>query len=311
MSAGAQKCVALSSTGETQTYTLQVGTSTQPGRCSIEFVDYAIPEKVISKDFSYEEVVIVPIGDVHFGAKGFAHRSFMDFRNSVEKEYGDKQIYYLGMGDYVDAYRATVRKAFLNLAPDDGDAIDDYMYERLDEFYHMMHSTKGKWLGLLGGNHTWTFRHGGTFETELAKMLDTDYLGDCADVQMKFSSSGKSRGSVGIWAHHGVGGRKYPVGKLIDDICPHFPDSDIFLMGHVHLREYRDFIRMRRVGKQYVDQVGVAAITGGWLKGYIEGPSTYVERKAMKPRAVGGLVLKVRPRMVHGIWAPRIRMETI
>jgi hypothetical protein len=277
----------------------------------MEFLDYAVPEKIKAVDMPYEEIIIVPIGDVHYGAKGFAERSFLDFRSTIEHEYGDKQIYYLGMGDYVDAYRTTVRRAFKHLAPDDGDAVDDYMYDKLERFYSLIGGTKGKWLGMLQGNHTWEFRSGGTFDTELCKMLETDFLGDCADVQLKFSSSNHARGNVGIWAHHGTGGRKYPVGKLIDDICPHFPDSDIFLMGHVHLREYRDFIRMRRVGKQYVDQVGVAAITGGWLKGYIPGPSTYVERKALKPRAVGGIVIKVRPRLVHGIFAPRIRVETL
>jgi hypothetical protein len=278
----------------------------------VEFVEFALPEKILSVDMPFEEVVIVPVGDVHFGAKGFAERSFLEFLDTVEREFKDKQIYYLGMGDYVDAYRTTVRKAFKHLAEDDGDAIDEFMYDKLDQFYNMVQHTKGQWLGMLKGNHTWEFRTGTTFETELCGMLETSYLGDCADVSLKFhSESGKTRGGVGIWAHHGVGGRKYPVGKLIDDICPHFPDSDIFLMGHVHLREYRDFIRMRRVGRQYVDQNGVAAITGGWLKGYIEGPSTYVERKALKPRAVGGLVVKVRPRMVHGIFAPKIRVETL
>jgi hypothetical protein len=279
----------------------------------MEFLDFAIPEKVVSKDLPYEEIVIVPVGDVHYGASGHASRSFMEFLHNVEKDYPKESTYYIGMGDYVDAYRTTVRNKFKQLAVDDGDAVDEYMHGKLEDFYSMVRSTKGQWLGILAGNHTWEFRHGGTFETELAQMLDTYYLGDCADVRLKFNSmdGAKYRGDVGIWAHHGVGGRKYPVGKLIDDICPHFPDSDVFLMGHVHLREYRDFIRMRRVGNQYVDQVGIAAITGGWLKGYINGPSTYVERKAMKPRAVGGLVIKVRPRMVHGIWAPRIRVETV
>jgi hypothetical protein len=237
----------------------------------VEFVEFALPEKILNVDMPFEEIVVVPVGDVHFGAKGFAERSFLEFLNTIEREFKDSQVYYLGMGDYVDAYRATVRKAFKHLAVDDGDAIDEFMYDKLDQFYSMVQHTKGQWLGMLKGNHTWEFRAGTTFES----------------------------------------GRKYPVGKLIDDICPHFPDSDIFLMGHVHLREYRDFIRMRRVGRQYVDQNGVAAITGGWLKGYIEGPSTYVERKALKPRAVGGLVVKVRPRMVHGIFAPRIRVETL
>jgi hypothetical protein len=277
----------------------------------VEFIDYAIPEKIKAVDMPYEEVVIVPVGDVHFGAEGFAERSFLDFMSTISREYGDKQVYYLGMGDYVDAYRTTVRRAFKHLAPDDGDAVDDYMYDKLDKFHSLVSGTQGKWLGLLQGNHTWEFRSGSTFETELCKLMGADFLGDCADVQLKFSSANTARGSVGIWAHHGTSGRKYPVGKLIDDICPHFPDSDIFLMGHVHLREYRDFIRMRRVGKQYVDQVGVAAITGGWLKGYTPGPSTYVERKALKPRAVGGMVIKVRPRLVHGVFVPRIRVETL
>jgi hypothetical protein len=261
---------------------------------------------------STEELVIAPIGDVHFGARGFAESAFKRYLEAVENEFDN--VWYVGMGDYLETGRTTLRKTIARLEEDDGEPLDNYVEHKVEQFSNMIKHTKGRWLGMLQGNHTWSFRSGQTTETMLCEMLDAQFLGDCGDVNLRFQTQdgkGSIRGSVGLWLHHGVGGRKYPVGKLVDDICPHFPDSDIFLMGHTHIREYRDFPRLHRVGKQYIERTGVAAITGGWLGGYIPGKSTYVERKAYKPRAIGSLVIKVRPRVIRGMWAPVIRVETI
>jgi UDP-2,3-diacylglucosamine pyrophosphatase LpxH len=271
-----------------------------------------VPENLSVVTLPREEMIIVPIGDVHFGNRGFAADPFKRYLETVEEEF--ENIYYIGMGDYLDATRTTLRKSIQSLEPDDGDAMDDYVQDKLYGFYELIKHTKGKWLGMLQGNHRWHFRQGDTTESRLCTMLDTTFLGDCADIQLRFlrGDSPRARGSVGVWVHHGVGGRKYPVGKLIDDICPHFPDNDIFLMGHTHIREYRDFPRLHRVGKKYIERTGVAAITGGWLQGYKRGPSSYVERKAMKPRAIGSLVIKVRPRQAtDGTFSPVLRVETI
>lgn len=269
-----------------------------------------VPGVLKSLPVPREEMVIVPIGDVHYGSPGCAKDAFKRYLHAVETEF-DKP-YYIGMGEYLDAARTTTRKALQSLAVDDAAVFDEHVSKNVDGFAKLLEHTEGRWLGMLQGNHTWQFREGDTVESRLCHKLKAEFLGDCADIRIQYQrNDNKPRGAVGIWAHHGVGGRKYPVGKLLDDICPHFPDSDIFLMGHSHIREYRDYPRLHRGTVQYIERIGVAAITGGWLAGYRQGPSTYVERRALKPLALGSLVIKIRPRVVGGLFSPEIRVETI
>lgn len=275
----------------------------------MEFLEHKLPSKLETLNLKYEEIVLAPIGDVHYGAQGFAARSFSEYLKILREEYDN--VYYVGMGDYIDATRATVRKSFKQMAVDDGSFCDEYIDYKIQELTHILSQTRGKWLGMLQGNHSWDFRDGSTTESKLCAALDAPYLGDCADVQIKFHAQDKIRGTVGVWMHHGVGGRKYPVGKLLDHVCPYFPDSDIFLMGHTHVREYRDVVRMHRMSGGYIQKTGVAAITGGWLKGYTAGPSSYIERKALLPLAIGSIIIKIRPRLRHGYFMPSIRVESI
>jgi hypothetical protein len=278
----------------------------------MEFVEEQfVPSKVVNTKLGLEELVIVPIGDVHWEAAAASKKGFKQFLKDVESEFTNP--YYIGMGDYLDACRTTVRKTYKQLSVDDGAPLDEFIETRRKAFSGLLKHTKGRWLGMLAGNHSWDFRDGTTTETRLCADLDAPFLGDCADIKMTFKDEeGKTRGDIGIWCHHGTGcNRKYPVGHLLDKVCPHFPDSDIFLMGHSHVREYRDFPRLHRAGQGYIERAGVAAITGGWLGAYKQGPSTYVERRALQPLALGSLVIKVRPRVVRGYFAPKIRVESI
>jgi hypothetical protein len=277
----------------------------------MEFFDLDIPDTFGQLNLPYEQIILAPIGDVHVGARGFARNSFKEYLKILDNEYNN--VYYVGMGDYIDATRTTVRKAFKTLEVDDGEFVDNYVEEQRQDFFDLVRHTKGKWLGLLEGNHTWEYRDGTTTESRLCQDLEARFLHDCADISIKFQREDENgiRGSVGVWLHHGVGGRKFPVGKLLDHVCPYFPDSDIFLMGHTHVSEFRNVVRMHRVGNKYIQRTSVAAITGGWLKGYIDGPSTYVERKAYSPLAVGSIIIKVRPYLKHGYFVPKIRVESL
>jgi hypothetical protein len=278
----------------------------------MEFIDQdCIPGEVTNYKVPIKEVVIVPIGDVHLGSKQFAESSFMHYLEAVENEFGDR-AYYLGMGDYIDATRTTVRKAVKALSPDDGEFVDELIDSHIEKLYNMLSHTTGRWLGLLGGNHTWDFRDGQTTETKLCGMLNAKYLGGCADIKVGLgeNSVGGARSTFGIWCHHGFGG-KYPVRRLINGIAPHFPDSDVWMVGHSHVREFRDFPRLRRLASGYSERNGICLVTGGWTAGYTQGPSTYVERAAMSPLANGSAVVKARLDREANHNNIRLRVETV
>ena len=57
--------------------------------------------------------------------------------------------------------------------------------------------------------------------------------------------------------------------------------------------------------------------TGGWSKGYIAGKTTYVERKGMRPVALGAPLIKITPRFRRSAsetgtdqarWAPKVEV---
>src|SRR3970282_685502 len=89
-----------------------------------------------------------------------------------------------------------------------------------------------------------------------------------------------------IWAHHGVGSRKFPVGKLVDNVVPYWPEADVYLMGPMH----------------ECDSKKIAGVTGGWLKGYVEDTETYIEEKMLSPRAIGAPVILVKTFQKNGLF---------
>ena len=102
-----------------------------------------------------------------------------------------------------------------------------------------------------------------------------------------------------MWCHHGSGYRKYPIGKLAD-LAGHFPKNDIFLMGHYHKTQFDYYPRIIRIGDTNASRTALLAVTGGWLKQYGVGIDDYVEKKALPPRGIGGLIFTVTSGWVKG-----------
>lgn len=270
--------------------------------------DLPVPEKVVGTGVEEGKITIVPLGDLHVVPLLFADRAFKEHLEYVNKRFSN--VYYLGMGDYVDVTPESNRTSIKRGGFYDTTlrAFDEVAEKRVRETLALLKGTEGRWLGMISGNHLWEFSTGGTSDDVLREELKAPDLGVCADIEVKFiRPDGKTRGTTGIWCHHGASYRKYPLGKLAE-LVGHFPKDDVFLLGHTHDCEFKYYPRIVRAGGTVVSRTALLAITGGWLKGYSEKTTTYIERKAKFPKALGGLVFTIEPTRIKGIFVPKFEV---
>ena len=292
-----------------------------------------VPKVVKSLLLPMQEVRILPICDIQYGAKGCD----IDRLQAHVKWGLDNDCYFVGLGDYVDVASPSNRRKFAaaNLYDSVRDAMDSVSERFSSELIEILKPTKGRWLGLLSGHHYWEFQDGTTTDTRLCQALNAPYLGDgAAKVILQMAYTPKT--SVGrrgrperklteahIWLHHGQGANKVPGGG----VSPLYHISSrifahIYLMGHRHSKEA---VKLPWVN-HHVTKNGVVheyhlnrvlAVCGGFLAGYKMGSvgptglpaAGYIEKAMLPPTALGGLMLYVRPKMHHETGMPLIDVD--
>lgn len=276
----------------------------------MELVSHVIPVKV-GKD-----ILIMPIGDVQWSGRDNEVAMGMLKRHIAwGVEHG---AYFLGMGDYIDFMSPSNRARFANAGLYDTalKTVDDKAASLAEDLYlKALKPSKGRWLGLLEGHHFHEYRDGTTTDQDLSKRLDAPFLGSCAFVRLILRLTKTQRSLVTIWCHHGVGGGitlGAPLNKLERLLASW--EADIYLIGHHHKKVAGPIDRVEavwsgnRTKPSLVHRTKIIACTGGFLKGYAAGEvdgkvprGGYVEQKMLNPVALGGILLKIKPRWAgHG-----------
>lgn len=273
-----------------------------------------------SLTLAWNEVQIMPIGDVQLGTKDVdlnrLRRQITWAKDQEDK--GHPPIYFLGMGDYIDVMSPSNRAAWQGVRL--YDSVREAMHEKAEElvsdFLKVVRGTEGKWLGLLEGHHYYQFEDGTTSDTRIAYALKAPFLGTCAFVRLRFSGrlSGQpahQTATCTIWCHHGAGNGIMPHAPLnrLYHLSQYFK-ADVYLIGHqtkkpavpipqLEMTDSRDHpILFAR--KRYL------AGTGGFSLGYRQGSTGvgtdtprggYVEQNMLAPVALGSILVKVRPVM--------------
>lgn len=236
----------------------------------------------------------------------------------------ENKCYFLGMGDYIDVASPSNRKLIGQIRSGLYDSVRRMMDERVTDYvnalYEILEPSKGRWLGLLTGHHTWEFEDGTTTESILASRLQSAMLGDCAVVALKLGKRGEMSsnrpGPVAyIWAHHGVGGGMTAgaaLNKVAGSVVPYF-FANVYLMAHQHRKaataipwiEYRfgPGGKVRTIATtRYIVATGsfLKAYEAGsrGAKGYPEG--SYVEKRMLGPVSLGAPVISIRPVYQNG-----------
>jgi len=219
------------------------------------------------------------------------------------------------MGDYLDFTPESQRMIFANMRDSTRAQLDGFVREKADKLAELLEPTKGRWLGMLEGNHRWDFMNGTSVDQYLCDSVDADFLGTMAMVRIIFKDmpQGHPEGYCTICVHHGIGSSRLAGGHLnrVEDLLK-WIDADIYLMGHSHakLGAPIDVMTISPDGVHY-HRTKVVARTGAWLMGYAshepldldepvsESRGSYVEAKAYTPSAMGGLCFGIGFEMIH------------
>jgi len=246
---------------------------------------------------------LVPLGDVHLGAKGCDERAFDAKVMEIAK---DKRALTLLMGDMCDCITPGDKRW-------DDRAVADWCYEpwarsniaiaQRDRLVNsLQHIPRERILGIISGNHEATIRryHSLDITLDIARTLGIKYLGEEAFVHLTFEWKGCARTFV-IFATHGSGGGRKVGGKAnkMTDIAA-FVDADITCMGHHHDRLGVRTVRLgldKNANFTHTEQVHV--LTGSYLKTYQVGSPSYAARELYPPTAIGSPTVLIRPQDRH------------
>jgi hypothetical protein len=285
------------------------------------------PQTVKSHWLPMQEARVLPIGDIQFGSSTDVDR----LQRYIE--WGQKhQVYYVGMGDYVDCASPSNRKLLTGIRGSLYDSVRLMMDERVgqyvEEVWELLKPTKGRWLGLLRGHHTWEFEDGTSTESRLAERLKCPMLGDCAVMILRFrrpvgvnltgSRKGGIQGAqnldVKLWLHHGTGGgttEGAALNRLSQITRTMF--ANVYIMAHTHQRAAKPipWIDFKVGSSGSVRSTGTTrylVLAGSWLKAYDAGSTnprgepagSYVEQKMLNPLALGAPLIMMRP-----VWSER------
>jgi len=273
------------------------------------------------------EFILMPVGDIQY--TGTRHDTADIDRLKRHVEWGVKHdAWFLGMGDYIDFASPSNRQRIKAAALYDTaeDVIEETAIKMTDELYNKaLKGSEGRWLGLLEGHHYTQLRDGTTSDQYLTRKLKSRFLGTCAYIRLVFPGGTTKKSNVLIWAHHGVGSGRIgaPLNKL--ELLPTYWDADIYLMGHQSKKVAAPLDRIYPVfngnGRPHLNhRTLIIAGTGGFSRAYLQGHCQgntprggYVEKGMLSPVALGGIVVKIRPRYKKvgdmTIWTPDVEVS--
>ena len=212
-------------------------------------------------------------------------------------------MYWVGMGDYADCinpkdYRfdlSTIDPEFLPSREDRNLLIG----KQFDWIRGRVEKIKEKCLGLHLGNHEFDIMKFTSYSNDVSNIcrdFDIPYLGYDALWVIRIMKGKEDVMSCNIHSTHGSTGARYAGTKLssVERWASDF-DADIYLYGHSHeCLAHRD-VKLWTDGKELRMGKRMYAITGSFLRGYVAGTTSYVERKNMRPIKTGVVKLTIFP----------------
>jgi hypothetical protein len=178
-------------------------------------------------------------------------------------------------------------------------ATPDVQYRAVED---LLRPIKDKCIGLLDGNHDYMhwLEHSHNYVDTMAYDLGTEYLTMDAYVRLVFKrnvGTNNASRNIDVYAHHGWSTARSDGAKVnrIEDLALVFPNLDLYLMGHVHLLGSSPSKFQLSVDNKMniVQKKENFVFTGSYLKGYVDGNVSYVERKTYAPTALGSPKIKI------------------
>lgn len=236
-----------------------------------------------------EGIDLFPIGDIHEFNPMFSDGAFDMWCERCMKS---PNAYFFGMGDYIETFSVSERKALLALHDSSKEYLDEQIEENIEKFSKKLEFTKGRWLGMLSGNHNYITDDGKTTTQMMAERLGARALGVAASVVVNLRRTNTSYRRYTIWAHHGKGGGELS-GSALNSLekWANAVEGDLVMMGHAHKIPVDKLVTLRTrgtIGNLYVDEhIKTICRTGSFLRGYLPGKTSYIARTAKRPVYLG------------------------
>jgi hypothetical protein len=258
------------------------------------------------------------LADIQYGATGCDLNKLEKY---IERAVAFEHVHYLGVGDFVDrmspSNRTGIALARIGTPLYDSTIkmLDKAGREDIEAIKQILAPTRGlcpvcgnnNWLGIHEGHHFHPFYDGTTTDTRIADWLGCPMLGHTAATFLDFVDAHKHKGTFRIMSRHGEGGAQSEstVIRKLEALATDFV-ADLYVTGHYHMRFAFDRPRIDWVDTTrhhtMIDRTYYMVSAGSYLRGYVLGSElegrpqgTYVERKGLRPRALGGIFIEVRP----------------
>jgi len=256
-----------------------------------------------------EEIYFIPFGDTHRDTPSCDTDRWRWFLDGCKK-YPQDRTWYLGMGDFNDFASSKEQKIIHNSALHEQtkDKFDDIVIRDNRRIANEMSFMRGRFLGMLDGNHNWVFKNGKTATEDLAERLQAPYLGWLTHITVNIrihNTTGKrlkgnySTGDIRMYivACHGKAGGKLAGATInqVDDLKRVFPVADIYAMGHDHQRAAHptSVLVPSNRGSELKQKRQFLVRSGSFKKGYVDGVSGYEVGRLLRPSDLGAVVLPI------------------
>lgn len=264
---------------------------------SVENFVYTIP-KVGTK------IRLQPIGDVHHDAPNFARDKWLQDLEEMKKAHDefDGHVLYFGMGDYLDFLSTSERIALRNSNFHDTTkaSIEQNVKKNIEKFCDDLSFTKGKWVGMIEGNHHFRFSSGMSSTNIMCDYFGCKFLGinSFLRVTLRIPKTKKSW-AVDIHAHHGRGGTTDTSSLNALNKMLNVSEADLYMMGHDHKKFVVGKNRFKfghGNGKFTVKTREILLVrTGSYQLGYTEGEDCFIAKNVLPPSSLGNVKIDLIP----------------
>jgi len=266
---------------------------------------YKVKTRIIELKSITDKIRLWFFGDTHRFTRSCDEDRWKWFIKRA-KESHDENTYYMGTGDYLDSFSSKEQKAMhsIGLHNNTIEDLDDAIKKKNRIFASEISFMKPNILGLIDGNHNWTFKNGQTATEDLADRLMTEYLGWLCHftLRVKFCYGNSSKHTnIYIMACHGKAGGKTAGASVnqLDDVGRIFPLSDIIVQGHDHQRFARPVSILVPVVTTGTGEIHLKqkrqflCRAGSFKKAYNPDSSGYEVGRLLRPADLGALLLEI------------------
>jgi hypothetical protein len=245
--------------------------------------------KLIEKIDYSDKVYLVPLGDVHLGARGVDLNKLKGYIDWLKET---PNSYTFFMGDIFDV--ATLTSA----------SNPHYSAMNLNEAvrlaYDLFSPIKDKILGGISGNHEARLERFAGFNPlqTFCETLNVPYAGYSAVIRFRVGTLKRKSGMISplveyiFFAHHGTGSGTTLGGKLnravkLEEV---FEGADAYLIGHLHSKALGEksiaYLSKSGNGKATIKYKRIAFVDSG---SFLEYDGSYAEEKMLAPSTTGAV----------------------